>query len=183
MRGAARLGATAALLGAALGHPPLVAQSRLRVGIDAKAGFVWAVASTRASYGRGLSGGGSLSFGWSESPWRLRIEGTYARLDGGNSSLGFPALNLLGFGLTGVRRVGSPAGVIAPFLFAGLGPWNVQDALPFAAWRTGLGSWGGLGIEAGRGRLKAVLEGRLQRVTGHPGVSFVRLDAGARWAP
>ncbi len=183
MRRAVHLAAAAILLGELAGLATLEAQSRLRAALGAEAGFVSALGDARASYGGGLSAGAGLSLTWGDNPWQLRVDGTYAHLQGGGAAAGFPALNLLGFGFTAMRRLGSPARAIAPYLLAGLGPWNLQDALPYAAWRTGLGMWAGFGALAGRGRLGAFAEARLQRVTGNPPTDLARVDVGLRWSP
>ena len=161
---------------------PLHAQSRVRAGFGAGAGLAEPVMDTRSSYSGGPGGKGELSFGLAGSRWSLRLEIGYIRLQGaGPRGLNFPALNVLAFSAAAVRRIGAAGRAVSPYLFAGGGAVNLQDALPFAAWRTGLGLEGGGGIELGRRRLRGFIESRLVHVTGEPATDFVTFTGGVRW--
>lgn len=181
-RGAAALVAMAAL---ASQFAPVEAQSRFRAGVGVGAGFVVSVGDTRASYGAGPAGKAELAVGMSESAWSARLEASYLRLGGGQDpALGFPSLNVLAFDLSAVYRLSSAAPVhrlLLPYLMAGAGPYNLQDALPFAPWRTRLGLHVGTGLELGRGRLRSFAEARVTHVTGDPPTDFALLNAGVRW--
>lgn len=162
---------------------PLRAQSRFHAGVGGGAGFVVAVGDTRASYGGGPAGKAEFAFGMTDSPWSARLEVWYLRLHGAHSAdLGFPSLNLLAVSVSGVRRLGIGGRRLSPYLVAGAGPHNLQDALPFAAWHTRLGVHAGVGAEFGRGRLRAFAEGRVTHVTGEPPTDFVLFSTGMRWA-
>jgi hypothetical protein len=161
---------------------PLEAQSRLHAGAGVGAGLVRSVADTRASYGAGPGGKAELAFGMSGSPWSVRVEAWYLRLKGAHASdLGFPSLNVLAFDLSAVRRLGRAARFLSPYVMAGAGAHNLQDALPFAPYRTRLGLHAGAGADVGRGRLRAFVEGRVTHVSGDPPTDFMLLIAGMRW--
>ena len=170
-------------LAAAAEIAPLRAQSRLRAGFGAGAGFVRAVGDTRASYSDGPGIKGELAFGMTGSPWSARLEVWYLRLEGRHSSdVRFPALNLLAFSASAVRRLGAAGRPFSPYLMAGAGPQNLQDALPFASYHTRLGLHAGAGTEYGRGRLRAYVDARATHVTSQPPTNFVLLSTGVRWA-
>lgn len=176
-------GAAAAFLSLAV-TAPLHAQSRLHAGFGAGAGFVRAVGDTRASYSDGPGAKAELAFGMAGSRWSVRAEVWYLRLEGRHSSdVRFPALNVLAFSVSAVRRLGAAGRLFSPYLMAGAGPHNLQDALPFAAYHTRLGVHAGAGTEYGRGRLRAFLDARVTHVTSQPPTDFVLLSTGVRWAP
>lgn len=177
-------GAAVALLAlAATGElAQLQAQSRFHASVGVGAGFAFALADSRSSYGAGPAGQAELAFGMSQSRWSARVEVWYLRLDGAHSAdFGFPSLNLLAFSVSVVRRVGAPGRRLTPYLMAGGGPHNLQDALPFAAWHTRLGLHAGAGADLGRGRLRAFAEARITHVTSQPPTDFALLSAGMRW--
>lgn len=175
------VGVTLLALTATAQMAPVRAQSRFHAGIGAGAGFVSAVGSTRASYAAGPAGKAEILFGMAGSPWSARIEVSYLRLHTPHPELRFPLLNVLAFSAAAVRRLGAPGRPLTPYLMAGAGPHNLQDALPFAAWHTRLGVHAGAGAEFGRGRLRAFAEGRVTHVTGQPATDFLLLGAGIRW--
>ena len=181
-RGAAALVALAAL---ASRFAPVEAQSRFHAGVGVGAGFVVSLGDTRASYSSGLAGKTDLAIGMSESAWSARVEASYLRLGGAHDpALGFPSLNVLTFDLAAVYRLGSagPARrLLSPYLLAGAGVYNLQDALPFATWRTRLGLHLGAGLEVGRSRLRSFAEARINHATGDPPTDFALLTAGVRW--
>lgn len=161
---------------------PLQGQSRFRAGVGAGAGLARPMMDTRSSYDSGPGGKGELTFGLAGSPWSLRLETWYIRLHGaGPPELNFAALNVLAFTASGVRRIGGAGRPVSPYLFAGGGAVNLQDALPFASWRTGLGLEGGGGVEFGRRRLRGFVEGGLVHVTGDPATDFAAFTGGVRW--
>jgi hypothetical protein len=161
---------------------PLDGQSRFRAGFGAGAGIAQPITDTRNSYTAGPGGKGELSFGLAGGPWSLRLETWYVRLHGaGPSELNFPALEILTFSASGVRRVGAPGHPVTPYLFAGVGAANLEDALPFASWRTHVGLHLGGGVELGRRRLRAFVEGRVVHVASDPPTDFGAFAAGARW--
>lgn len=176
-----RRGAAAAILAlAALG--PLHGQSRFRAGVGAGAGFAYPIGDTRASYAGGPGGKVELALGLAGSAWAVRLEACYLRMAGTTrSGADFPALNMLAFAAAGVRRFGAPGGWLTPYGFAGAGASNLQDALPFAPWRTRLGLHGGAGAELGRGRIRPFLEARITHVTGDPSTDFAAATLGVRW--
>lgn len=181
-RGAAALVALAAL---ASRFAPVEAQSRFHAGVGVGAGFVVSLGDTRASYSSGLAGKGDLAVGMSGSAWSARVEASYLRLGGGQDpALGFPSLNVLAFDVSAVYRLGSAGRVrrlLSPYLMAGAGPYNLQDALPFAPWRTRLGLHVGTGVELGHGRMRSFAEARINHVTGDPPTDFALATAGVRW--
>ncbi|HEY6947827.1 MAG TPA: hypothetical protein VI297_03340 [Gemmatimonadales bacterium] len=161
---------------------PLQGQSRFRAGFGAGAGLAEPIGDSRSSYGSGPAGKGELTFGLAGSPWSLRLETWYIRLHGaGPPELNFPALNLLAFSVCGVRRIGAAGRLASAYLYAGAGAVNLEDALPFAAWRTSLGLEGGAGLELGRSRLRAFFEGRLVHVTSDPTTDLAAVAGGVRW--
>lgn len=161
---------------------PLQGQSRFRAGVGAGAGLAESLTDTRSSYAGGPGGKGELSFGLAGSPWSLRLETWYVRLHGaGPPELSFPALNILGFTVSGVRRIGAPGRPLSAYLFGGAGAVNLEDALPFASWRTALGVQAGAGLEIGRTRLRGFVEGRLLHVTTDPATDFAAFTGGVRW--
>ena len=161
---------------------PLQGQSRFRAGVGAGAGLAAPVADTRSSYGAGPGGKAELSFGLASAPWSLRLETWYLRLHGaGPSELNFPALEILTFSASGVRRVGAAGRSVTPYFFAGAGAANLEDALPFASWRTSLGLHLGGGVEVGSGRLRVFAEGRVVHITSDPATDFLVFTGGARW--
>ena len=161
---------------------PLKGQSRFRAGFGAGAGLAEPIADTRDSYRNGPAGKAELSFGLAGGPWSLRLETWYLRLRGaGPPELNFPALEILTFSASGVRRVGPAGRTVTPYLFAGAGAANLEDALPFASWRTRLGLLFGGGVEVGRRRLRAFAEGRMVHVTSDPATDFGGLTGGVRW--
>ena len=161
---------------------PLNGQSRFRAGFGAGAGIAQPITDTRNSYTAGPWGKGELSFGLAGGPWSLRLETWYVRLHGaGPPELDFPALEILTFSASGVRRVGAADRAVTPYLFAGVGAANLEDALPFASWRTRLGLQLGGGVEVGRRRLRAYVEGRVVHVASDPPTDFGAFGAGARW--
>ena len=172
-------GATLLLLAALA---PLHAQSRFRAGFGAGVAIAQPIADTRVSYDGGPGGKGELTFGQAGGRWSLRLEACYVRLHGaGPAELNFPSLNLLAFSASGVRRIGAAGRALSPYLFGGAGAVNLQDALPFAPWRTELGLEGGGGVELGRRRLRGFLEARLVHVASDPATDFAALAGGVRW--
>jgi hypothetical protein len=161
---------------------PLRGQSRFRAGFGAGAGLAEPIADTRNSYRGGPGGAAELSFGLAGGPWSLRGETWYLRLRGaGPPELNFPALEILAFSASGVRRFGATGRSVTPYLFAGGGAVNLEDALPFASWRTHLGLQLGGGVEVGRRRLRAFAEGRMVHVTSDPATDFGTFTGGVRW--
>jgi hypothetical protein len=161
---------------------PLHGQSRFRAGFGAGAALAQPVSDTRSSYAGGPGGKAELTFGLAGSPWSVRLEAWYIRLHGGGRpELGFPALDLLIFSASGVRRIGVAGRALSPYLFAGVGAVNLEDALPFASWRTALGLQGGAGVDIGRRRLRGFVEARLIHVTSDPATDVAALAGGARW--
>jgi hypothetical protein len=80
-----------------------------------------------------------------------------------------------------VRRIGAAGRLASAYLYAGAGAVNLEDALPFAAWRTSLGLEGGAGLELGRSRLRAFFEGRLVHVTSDLTTDLAAVAGGVRW--
>jgi len=161
---------------------PLQGQSRFRAGFGAGAALAQPVTDTRSSYASGPGGKGELTFGLAGGPWSVRLEAWYIRLRGaGPAELNFPGLDLLAFSAAGVRRIGATGRSLSPYLFAGAGAVNLEDALPFASWRTALGLEGGAGVDIGRRRLRGFVEGRLVHVTSDPATDFAALAGGVRW--
>ena len=161
---------------------PLQGQSRFRAGFGAGAGLGEPLMDTRSSYTTGPGAKGELTFGLAGSPWSLRLETWYIRLHGaGPPELTVPALDILAFTVSGVRRVGGAGRPLSAYLFAGGGPVNLEDALPFASWRTALGLQAGAGLEIGRSRLRGFMEARMLHVTPDPATDFAALTGGARW--
>ncbi len=166
----------------ALSVAPVEAQSRLRAGAGVGAGFALPAGHTRASYGVGPAGLAELSVGVRNSAWSARFEAWYLRLHGaGDPDLGFPSLNVLAFELSAVRRLVPAGRPLSPYVLTGAGPHNLQDALPFAPYRTRLGLHAGAGLELGRGRLRSFAEARFTHVTGDPPTDFAVVNAGVRW--
>ena len=177
LRGAASAGA---LLLAALA--PLHGQSRFRAGFGAGAGLAEPLMDTRSSYSAGPGARSELTFGLAGAPWSLRLETWYIRLHGaGPPALDFPALDLLAFTVSGVRRIGAAGRPLSAYLFAGGGAINFQDALPFASWRTALGLQAGTGVEIGRSRLRGFIEAHMLHVTTDPATDLAAFSGGARW--
>lgn len=161
---------------------PLKGQSRFRAGFGAGAGLAEPIADTRNSYRSGPAGKAELSFGLAGGPWSLRLETWYIRLRGaGPPELNFPALEILAFTASGVRRVGTAGRLVSPYLFAGGGAANLEDALPFSSWRTYLGLQLGGGVEIRRSRLRGFVEARMVHVTSNPATDFGAFTAGGRW--
>jgi hypothetical protein len=161
---------------------PLQGQTRFRAGFGAGAALALPLGDTRSSYASGPGGRGELTFGLAGSPWSVRLEASYIRLHGaGPAELNFPALDLLSFSAAGVRRIGAAGRSLSPYLFAGAGAVNLEDALPFASWRTALGLGGGAGVDIGRRRLRGFVEGRLMHVASDPATDFAALAGGVRW--
>jgi hypothetical protein len=161
---------------------PLHGQSRFRAGFGAGAGLAEPLTDTRSSYSTGPGAKGELTFGLAGGPWSLRLETWYIRLHGaGPPALDFPALEILAFTVSGVRRIGAAGRPLSAYLFAGGGAVNLEDALPFASWRTALGLQAGAGVEIGRSRLRGFIEARLLHVATDTGTDVAAFSGGARW--